>query len=61
MLFKLTGNRSGKKTDEDLLQEFRSSGDLEVLGELYKDYMHLVYGVCLKYLKDKDESMDTVM
>jgi RNA polymerase sigma-70 factor (ECF subfamily) len=49
------------KTDQDLLSEFTSSGDLEVLGELYSGYMHLVYGVCLKYLKDRDESMDAVM
>ena len=32
-----------------------------MLGELYSAYMHLVYGVCLKYLKDRDESKDAVM
>jgi RNA polymerase sigma-70 factor (ECF subfamily) len=61
MLIKLPGKRSGKKTDEELLKEFRNSGDLELLGELYSGYMHLVYGVCLKYFKDRDESMDAVM
>jgi len=49
------------KSDEDLLSHFSSSGDPEVLGELYTRYMHLVYGVCLKYLKDREESMDAVM
>lgn len=49
------------KTDEDLLSNFSDIGDIEVLGELYTRYMHLVYGVCLKYLKDRDESMDAVM
>jgi RNA polymerase sigma-70 factor, ECF subfamily len=49
------------KTDNVLLNEFTSSGDLEVLGELYSRYMHLVYGVCLKYLKDSDDSKDAVM
>jgi len=49
------------KSDEELLKVFISSGDLEVLGELYSDYMHLVYGVCLKYLKNRDESKDAVM
>ncbi len=34
---------------------------LRILGELYEGYMHLVYGVCLKYLKDREESMDAVM
>src|SRR5664279_5453031 len=49
------------KSDEELLKVFISSGDLEVLGELYSDYMHLVYGVCLKYLKNRDDSKDAVM
>jgi len=49
------------KTDEDLLIEFASTGNLEVLGELYSGYIHLVYGVCLKYLKDRNESQDAVM
>jgi RNA polymerase sigma-70 factor (ECF subfamily) len=60
-LLNLPGNKSHHKADEDLLKEFRSTGDLEVLGELYSGYMHLVYGVCLKYFKDREESMDAVM
>jgi RNA polymerase sigma-70 factor (ECF subfamily) len=60
MIFK-KGKRSTKKSDEDLIAEFNSSGNLEVLGDLYHRYMHLVYGVCLKYFKDRDESMDAVM
>jgi RNA polymerase sigma-70 factor, ECF subfamily len=61
MLFKITRKKSNKKTDEELLAEFSSTGNLEVLGELYSGYMHLVYGVCLKYLKERDESKDAVM
>lgn len=61
MLFRLPYKRGAIKTDEKLLQEFRKTSDPEVLGELYSRYMHLVYGVCLKYLKDREESMDTVM
>ena len=61
MQFKLSGKRSSLKTDEKLLREFTLSGDLEVLGQLYSRYMHLVYGVCLKYFKERDESMDAVM
>ena len=48
-------------TDEKLLSEFLKNGDIEVLGELYSRYMHLVYGVCLKYLNDRDDAMDAVM
>jgi len=54
-------NKKVPKSEEDLLKDFTLTGNLEVLGELYSGYMHLVYGVCLKYLKDRDESMDAVM
>ncbi len=47
--------------DERLLQKYRQTGDLAVLATLYEQYMHLVYGVCLKYLKDEEQSKDAVM
>lgn len=34
---------------------------MELLGELYSRYMPLVYGVCLKYLRDMAASEDAVM
>ncbi len=61
MLLRFPGRKSVMITDEELIREFSSSGDLEVLGELYSKYMHLAYGVCLKYLKEREESMDAVM
>ena len=61
MIFKITGNKKNSRSDEELLAEFQSGGDLEVLGELYPRYIHLVYGVCLKYLKDRNEAKDGVM
>jgi len=61
MLFKITDKNSRRRTDEELVAEFRSGGDLEVLGELYSKYLHLVYGVCLKYLKEREEAKDAVM
>jgi RNA polymerase sigma-70 factor (ECF subfamily) len=48
-------------SDDELLILYRSKGDLEILGELYKRYMVLVYGVCMKYLKNRDDSQDAVM
>jgi RNA polymerase sigma factor (sigma-70 family) len=47
--------------DSQLLVTYRTTGGLDVLGELYNRYMSLVFGVCLKYLKDRDESRDAVM
>lgn len=34
---------------------------MEALGILYTRYTAMVYGVCLKYLKDREESKDAVM
>jgi RNA polymerase sigma-70 factor (ECF subfamily) len=61
MLFRIPLRKPRSKSEEDLIKEFRISGDLELLGELYSGYMHLVYGVSLKYFRDREESMDAVM
>ncbi|WP_413670204.1 RNA polymerase sigma factor [Mucilaginibacter sp. Mucisp86] len=53
--------KPGKSTDEELLSDYRASGNLTVLGNLYERYMPLVYGVCLKYLKDEELAKDAVM
>ncbi|WCT12019.1 RNA polymerase sigma factor [Mucilaginibacter jinjuensis] len=47
--------------DESLLASYRNTGDLALLGKLYEKYMPLVYGVCLKYLQDDEQSKDAVM
>lgn len=60
MLFKSV-DKFQTKPDDWLIDKFKDSGDLEFLGNLYERYMHLVYGVCLKYLKDRDASQDAVM
>lgn len=48
-------------TDAELLARYKQAGELAVLGELYNRYMALVYGVCMKYLKDREEARDAVM
>jgi RNA polymerase sigma-70 factor (ECF subfamily) len=55
---------SGKhpdRTDEELLLHFTRDRSLDSLGELYSRYMHLVYGVSLKYLKNREDARDSVM
>jgi RNA polymerase sigma factor (sigma-70 family) len=47
--------------DERLLLAYKQNGDLKTLASLYEKYMHLVYGVCLKYLRDEELSKDAVM
>lgn len=48
-------------TDQELLEQYRSSEDLEYLGVLYERYVELVYGVCLKYLQEQQKAEDAVM
>lgn len=48
-------------TDDELLDKFREHFDILWLGQLYGRYMHLVYGVCMKYLKDREWAQDCVM
>ena len=50
-----------EKTDDELLRLYQSTHDLEWLSTLYLRYASLVYGVCLKYLKDREEAKDAVM
>lgn len=40
---------------------YKQSADMKVLAELYGRYMDLLYGLCLKYLKDPEASRDAVM
>lgn len=47
--------------DDDLVEKYKATSDLQVLSDLYQRYMELVYGVCLKYLKDEEEAKDAVI
>jgi RNA polymerase sigma-70 factor (ECF subfamily) len=48
-------------TDNELIARYKKSGDNSLVGELYKRYSHLVYGVSLNYLKNEEESKDAVL
>ena len=48
-------------TDLELLAHFKKSGDLNALSQLFSRYTSLVYGVALKYLKDRNDAKDAVM
>ncbi|MBN8576830.1 MAG: sigma-70 family RNA polymerase sigma factor [Cytophagales bacterium] len=48
-------------TDAVLLNLYKTTGELAHLGELFSRYKILVYGVCVKYLKDRDEAKDATM
>jgi RNA polymerase sigma factor (sigma-70 family) len=48
-------------SDEELISSYHSSGDKAFVGELYIRYAHLMYGVCLKYYRDREQSRDAVL
>jgi RNA polymerase sigma factor (sigma-70 family) len=58
---KLFSTNISTYSDLELIAHFQENGDNRYVGELFNRYTHLVFGVCLKYLKDPDESQDAVM
>lgn len=54
-------NIPSSEADSELIHSYKSSGSMEILGRLYQRYMELVYGVCLKYMKDQEEAKDCVL
>lgn len=68
ILFLRSINRKGKKiekadmlSDMDIINRYKKRGDTEVLAPLFNRYIHLVFGVCLKYLKNKEDAKDAAM
>jgi RNA polymerase sigma factor (sigma-70 family) len=55
------GSQNGSANDLELVARYRRSNDLGILATLYQRYMELLYGVCLKYLKDPETAKDAVM
>ncbi len=50
-----------QSTDAELVTLYQAAGDLNILSTLYQRYMDLIYGICLKYLKDPEASKDAVI
>lgn len=47
--------------DEELILLYKKKKDADAFSVLYDRYAHLVYGVCLKYLKDVEKAKDATM
>jgi RNA polymerase sigma-70 factor (ECF subfamily) len=52
---------SSEMSDLDLVLLYKESGQTDILGTLYQRYMDLIYGVCLKYIKDPEDAKDCVI
>ena len=48
-------------SDDDLVTQYKESHDPVYVGELFERYTHMVFLVCMKYLKDELESEDISM
>lgn len=59
--FGLNKKKATEYTDEELLEQYRDTGDSEYFGQLYNRYIPLIYGLCLKYLQNEAKSQDAVM
>lgn len=53
--------RDKDATDSDLISRYRHSYNSDYVGELFQRYTHLVFGVCMKYLKNEEHAKDAVM
>ncbi len=60
MFVKLFSKKS-PRSDLELIEAYKETQDNKFVGELFERYTHLVYGVCLKYLKDEEDSKDAVL
>ncbi|MBK6398933.1 MAG: hypothetical protein IPF75_11900 [Bacteroidetes bacterium] len=49
------------RSDEDIINHFRKTGDQAIIGVLFDRYSHLVYAVSYNYLKDEEDCKDVVL
>ena len=60
-MFSGNSNNRQQLSDCDLIDRYRFSHDNVYIGELFQRYSHMLFGVCLKYVKDEDKAKDVVM
>ncbi len=48
-------------TDTELISRYKETGNSSFVGEIYERYTRFVFCVCMKYLKNIDNSKDAVM
>lgn len=54
-------SKHSNKSDEELISNYRLTGDKNSFASLFKNHATVIYGTCLFYLQDKDEAKDAVM
>ena len=61
MFFKSKPHIPSDSSDEALIAAYKKTEDTAYIGHLFDRYMQLAFLVCMKYLKDEEESRDTAM
>jgi len=58
----LTGRKNYNELDDlKLIELYQVKSDRKAVGALFERYSHLVFGVCMKYLKNRDDSQDATI
>jgi len=47
--------------DLELVAQYKQTNNSSFVGVLFQRYTHLIFGVCVKYLKDEDDAQDASM
>ncbi|MGE0588225.1 MAG: RNA polymerase sigma factor [Cyclobacteriaceae bacterium] len=53
--------KDSEKSDEEIIAAYKQAAEVSLVGALFSRYSAMIYGVCLKYLKDRDDAKDAVM
>ncbi len=61
MQFFNLNKKKKEHSDEELLSLLKATGKAEHFQILYERYIPLIYGLCLKYLQNPEESQDAVI
>lgn len=48
-------------SEKAIIKRYQETADIEILGQLYKTYSKLVFGVCMKFLKHPEDAEDATM
>lgn len=60
-MFSLNNDKRSKLSDRELVERYRYSYDGAYIGILFQRYTHLLFGICMKYLKNEERAKDAVM
>jgi RNA polymerase sigma-70 factor, ECF subfamily len=60
-MFGLNMDKRNKLSDRELIERYRYSYDGTYMGVLFQRYTHLLFGVCMNYLKNEERAKDAVM